>query len=148
MDQFRQFESPTHSGFLIFCMKLEVHRGRKWRIPLFEKKIWFIQKLWELQFVLVIPWLWGKFGINFPRKFKKSKISRAQRGKFNFVNWRGKFDPKFPEKAWDSWLIPLPSDTELYVSKPRIGLKLWLKWCQIVQSETPQLRSGKFHATL
>ena len=47
--------------------------------------------------------IWDKF----PEEFTKSKISRAQRGKFNFVNFRGKFDPKFPEKAWDSWLIPL-----------------------------------------
>ena len=63
---------------------------------------------WEyyVVFVLVIPWQRGKFGINFPRKFTKSEISRAQRGKFDFLNLRGKLIPKFPERAWDSWLIP------------------------------------------
>ena len=37
------------------------------------------------KFVLVISWLRGKFGINFPRYFIKLEISRAKRGKFNFV---------------------------------------------------------------
>ena len=39
-----------------------------------------------LKFVLVIPWLRGRFQINFPTQFTKSEISRAQRGKFDFVN--------------------------------------------------------------
>ena len=73
-------------------------------------RINFVSKLGELQLivglVLVIPWQRGKFGINFPRKFTKSEISRAQRGKFDFLNLRGKLIPKFPERAWDSWLIP------------------------------------------
>ena len=39
-----------------------------------------------LIFVLIISWLRERFQINFPTQFIKSEISRAQRGKFDFVN--------------------------------------------------------------
>ncbi len=50
--------------------------------------------------VLVITWLRGRLQINFPTRFTKSEISRAKRGKFDFVNWGGKLICNLPSGMW------------------------------------------------
>ena len=47
-------------------------------------------------YVLVIPCLGGIFGINIPSFSQNYQISRAKRGKFNFVKTRDIY-PKYPD---------------------------------------------------
>ena len=70
-----------------------------WTKPVFLK----IFQFWlhaTVGLVLVITWLRGRLQINFPTRFTKSEISRAKRGKFDFVNWGGKLICNLPSGMW------------------------------------------------